>query len=98
MSAEVVIRAPSVDDLFDPWDPAPVNRRALDNDARERIVEQWVEHQRDSGVNALVVLRRWRALWTCRPSRALVVAAELRAAYGLNTISTRIASTANAEA
>ena len=56
MSPEIVIRAPSVDALFDQWDPAPVNRRALDNDARERIVEQWVEHRRDSNVSALVVL------------------------------------------
>jgi hypothetical protein len=56
VSPEIVIRAPSVDALFDQWDPAPVNRRGLDNDARERIVEQWVEHRRDSDVSALVVL------------------------------------------
>ena len=33
-----------------------MNRRALDNDARERIIEQWVEHRRDSDVSGLVVL------------------------------------------
>jgi hypothetical protein len=54
--AEIVIRAPSVDALFDQRSPEPLSRRPVQNDARERIVEQWVEHRHDGDVKALVVL------------------------------------------
>jgi len=54
--SELHIRVPSIDDLLDPWSYAPMAQRPLQDEARDRIVEEWVEHRREGGVNALVVL------------------------------------------
>lgn len=54
--SDLVIRAPSVEAMFDPWSPEPLEHRPLDNDVRERIVEQWVEHKREAEAKALVIL------------------------------------------
>jgi hypothetical protein len=42
MSA-VAIRVPSVEALFDAWSPAPLERRPLNDEARGRIVDAWIE-------------------------------------------------------
>jgi hypothetical protein len=56
VTPEIVIRAPSVDALFDPWSPEPLARRPLQNEARDRIVEEWVAHRQEGDVRGLVVL------------------------------------------
>jgi hypothetical protein len=40
--AQVAIRAPSVDALFDEWSTEPLVRRPLNDEARERIVNTWI--------------------------------------------------------
>lgn len=39
--AEVAIRIPSVDALFDAWSVEPLARRPLSDEGRERIVDAW---------------------------------------------------------
>ncbi len=41
--AEVAIRVPSVDRFFDEWSAEPLERRPLDDGARERILYAWHE-------------------------------------------------------
>ncbi len=41
--AAVAIRVPSVEALFDPWSPEPLERRPLGDEARSRIVDGWIE-------------------------------------------------------
>jgi hypothetical protein len=53
---DLVIRAPSIAAMFDAWSPEPLDRRPLDNDVRERIVEEWTEHRRKADAKALVIL------------------------------------------
>ena len=38
---QVTIRVPSIQTLFDEWSPEPLERRYLDDDARERILDAW---------------------------------------------------------
>ncbi len=40
---EVAIRVPSVGRLFDEWSAQPIERRPLDDDTRERILDAWSE-------------------------------------------------------
>lgn len=40
---EVAIRVPSVERLFDEWSPEPLEKRFLNDDARERILDAWDE-------------------------------------------------------
>jgi len=40
---EVAIRVPSLRSLFDEWSAEPLERRPLDDDARERILDAWSE-------------------------------------------------------
>jgi hypothetical protein len=37
------IRAPSVDDLLDPYSAEPVDRRPLRDDVRDRILQAWID-------------------------------------------------------
>jgi hypothetical protein len=54
--SEIAIRAPSIDALFDPWSAAPLDRRPLSDEARERIVERWTEIRKGaSGPTVLAV-------------------------------------------
>jgi len=41
--AEVAIRVPSIGRMFDEWSAAPLERRPLDDAARERILDAWDE-------------------------------------------------------
>jgi hypothetical protein len=41
--AVVAIRVPSVEALFDAWSPEPLERRPLGDEARQRIVDAWIE-------------------------------------------------------
>jgi hypothetical protein len=41
--AEVAIRVPSVDALFDAWSGEPLARRPLSDEGRERIVDAWAQ-------------------------------------------------------
>lgn len=41
--AAVAIRVPSVEALFDAWSPEPLERRPLGDEARQRILDGWVE-------------------------------------------------------
>ena len=41
--AVVAIRVPSVEALFDAWSPEPLERRPLGDEARQRIVDTWIE-------------------------------------------------------
>ncbi|HEX4305799.1 MAG TPA: hypothetical protein VHZ54_07185 [Solirubrobacterales bacterium] len=41
--ADIAIRAPSTDALFDAWSVEPLSRRPLSDEARERIVDAWSE-------------------------------------------------------
>jgi hypothetical protein len=45
--AEVAIRAPSVEALFDAWSPEPLPTRPLGDEARERIVDAWAEARKE---------------------------------------------------
>ncbi len=53
---EVAIRVPSLDRLFDEWSPEPLERRFLDDDARERILNVWDEGKSKSGEERRLVL------------------------------------------
>ncbi len=44
--AIVAIRVPSVEALFDAWSPEPLERRPLSDEARQRIVDGWIEASR----------------------------------------------------
>jgi hypothetical protein len=46
--AELAIRVPSVQALFDAWSVEPLKRRPLSDEARERIVDEWT-HARKRG-------------------------------------------------
>jgi hypothetical protein len=39
----VAIRVPSVEAMFDAWSPEPLERRPLNDEARTRIVDAWIE-------------------------------------------------------
>lgn len=39
----VSIRVPSVEALFDAWSPEPLERRPLGDEARQRILDSWIE-------------------------------------------------------
>jgi hypothetical protein len=41
--AELAIRVPSVEALFDAWSAEPLERRPLSDEARERIVDEWTQ-------------------------------------------------------
>ena len=55
--AEVAIRAPSVEALFDPWSVEPLARRPLSDEARGRIVDGWAEVRKRATGPAAVALR-----------------------------------------
>lgn len=44
--AELAIRVPSVEALFDAWSAEPLASRPLSDEARERIVEEWTHARR----------------------------------------------------
>jgi hypothetical protein len=41
--AAFAIRAPSVEDLLDPYSPEPLERRPLREDVRDRILRAWID-------------------------------------------------------
>jgi hypothetical protein len=47
--ADVAIRVPSIEALFDAWSPEPLERRPLSDEARQRIVDGWIEAGRHKG-------------------------------------------------
>ena len=44
---EVAIRVPSLDRMFDEWSAEPLEKRFLNDDARERILDAWDEGRID---------------------------------------------------
>ena len=52
--ADFAIRAPSVDDLFDPYSVEPLEARPLTDEIRDRILEAWV-NTRDERPEQLTV-------------------------------------------
>jgi hypothetical protein len=55
--AELAIRVPSVDALFDAWSAEPMERRPLSDEARERIVDEWTHVRKDATRDPTVTLR-----------------------------------------
>ena len=55
--AELAIRVPSVEALFDAWSPEPLERRPLSDEARERIVDQWTQARKHATEPPTVALR-----------------------------------------
>lgn len=55
--AELTIRVPSVEALFDAWSPEPLERRPLSDEARERILDQWTQARRHAKGPPTVALR-----------------------------------------
>lgn len=55
--AELSIRAPSVDALFDVWSDEPLARRPLSDEARERIVDAWTRVRKHATGAPTVALR-----------------------------------------
>jgi hypothetical protein len=55
--AELAIRVPSVDALFDAWSAEPLDRRPLSDEARERIVDEWTQARKHATEAPTVALR-----------------------------------------
>ncbi len=56
--AELPIRVPSVEALFDAWSVEPLGRRPLSDEARERILDAWTyERKRAKNAAPIVALR-----------------------------------------
>jgi hypothetical protein len=54
--AELAIRVPSVEALFDAWSAEPLERRPLSDEARERIVDQWTQARKRATESPTVAL------------------------------------------
>jgi hypothetical protein len=46
--AELAIRVPSVDAMFDAWSAEPLAERPLSDEARERILDAWTQARKES--------------------------------------------------
>ena len=46
--AELAIRVPSVEALFDAWSAEPMERRPLSDEARERILDAWTQARKQA--------------------------------------------------
>jgi hypothetical protein len=55
--AELAIRVPSVDALFDAWSAEPLDRRPLSDEARERILDEWTHARKHATEAPTVALR-----------------------------------------
>jgi hypothetical protein len=55
--AELAIRVPSVEALFDAWSAEPLAKRPLSDEARERIVDEWTHARRRAEGTPTVELR-----------------------------------------
>lgn len=55
--AELAIRVPSVEALFDAWSAEPLERRPLSDEARERIVDEWTQVRKRATGAPTVALR-----------------------------------------
>jgi hypothetical protein len=55
--AELAIRVPSVEALFDAWSAEPLARRPLSDEARERIVDKWTRVRKGADGLPTVALR-----------------------------------------
>ena len=55
--AELAIRVPSVEALFDAWSAEPLARRPLSDEARERIVDKWTHARKGADGPPTVALR-----------------------------------------
>jgi hypothetical protein len=54
--AELAIRVPSVEALFDAWSAEPLERRPLSDEARERIVDAWTQARKRATGSPTVAL------------------------------------------
>ncbi len=54
--AELAIRVPSVEALFDAWSAEPLERRPLSDEARERIVDAWTQARKHATESPTVAL------------------------------------------
>ena len=55
--AELAIRVPSVEALFDAWSPEPLEKRPPSDEARGRIVDQWTQVRKYATEPPTVALR-----------------------------------------
>jgi hypothetical protein len=55
--AELAIRVPSVEALFDAWSAEPLARRPLSDEARERIVDEWTRARKGADGLPTLALR-----------------------------------------
>jgi hypothetical protein len=55
--AEFRFRAPSVDALFDPWSPEPLERQPLSDEAHERLLDEWTRWRKGGDIAGPLVLR-----------------------------------------
>jgi hypothetical protein len=74
--AEVAIRVPSVDALFDAWSVEPLARRPLSDDGRERIVDAWAQVRKHATGPPMLSLRLSEA--ERRPELDATIAAAVR--------------------
>jgi hypothetical protein len=54
--AELAIRVPSVEALFDAWSAEPLERRPLSDEARERIVDAWTRARKRATESPVIAL------------------------------------------
>jgi len=54
--AELAIRVPSVEALFDAWSAEPLERRPLSDEARERMVDAWTQARKQATESPTVAL------------------------------------------
>jgi hypothetical protein len=55
--AELALRIPSVQALFDAWSVEPLARRPLSDEARERIVDEWTRARKQAEGEPILALR-----------------------------------------
>jgi hypothetical protein len=55
--AELAIRVPSVDAMFDAWSAEPLAERPLSDEARERILDAWTQARKEATAKPTVALR-----------------------------------------
>jgi hypothetical protein len=54
--AELAIRVPSVEALFDAWSAEPLERRPLSDEARERILDEWTQARKHATESPTIAL------------------------------------------
>jgi hypothetical protein len=85
--ADVAIRVPSVDALFDAWSVEPLARRPLSDEGRERLVDAWAQVRKRATGSPVVSLRFPEA--ERRPELDATIAAAVRKDMETMTVDAR---------